>query len=320
MEIYMKSKNLLKLSGGLALSLVFSGAAIAQNAPVTTTTTTKTEVVQNSDGSYSVIEYPVGKEVSVSLTPYAIKDASGNARVLRTADGTKIWLDLANVTGDTSSFYAYAVDAMGMPTLLGPVMIENGAAKAEFSTPMNQFMLVLSPTEGLSTIDSSTAVVFRSNVPTGYAIVPRGDTLNGKEAKEKQVATTAEVASTYNVPLLNVPSFDNKTTEIRINFNGELQGLKGKAYIDPRKDGATQIKMRFDDMKMAPKEKRFVLWASSPDGKYTKLGQVINSGKRQESEIRSETALKDFGLFVTMEETDVTNPTGKVYSVFSLSE
>lgn len=316
----MKSKNLLKLSGGLALSLVFSGAAIAQNAPVTTTTTTKTEIVQNPDGPYSVIEYPVGKEVSVSLTPYAIKDASGNARVLRTADGTKIWLDLANVTGDTSSFYAYAVDAAGTPTLLGPVMIENGAAKAEFSTPMNQFMLVLSPTEGLNAIDSSTAVVFRSNVPTGYAVVPRGDTLNGKEAKEKQVATTMEVASTYNVPLLNVPSFDNKTTEIRINFNGELQGLKGKAYIDPRKDGATQIKMRFDDMKMAPKDKRFVLWASSPDGKYTKLGQVINSGKRQESEIRSETALSDFGLFVTMEETDVTNPTGKVYSVFGLSE
>lgn len=317
----MRSKNLLKISGGLALSLFFSGAAIAQTAPVTTTTTaTKTEVVQNPDGSYSVIEYPVGKEVSVSLTPYAIKDATGNARVLRTADGTKIWLDLANVASDSSSFYAYAVDAAGMPTLLGPVMIENGSAKAEFSTPMNQFMLVLSPTEGLNTIDSSTAVVFRSNIPTGYAVVPRGATLNGKEAKEKQVATTAEVVSTYNVPLLNVPSFDNKTTEIRINFNGELQGLKGKAYIDPRKDGATQIKMRFDDMKMAPKDRRFVLWASSPDGKYTKLGQVINSGKRQESEIRSETALSDFGLFVTMEETDVTNPTGKVYSVFSLSE
>ena len=49
-------------------------------------------------------------------------------------------------------------------------------------------------------------------------------------------------------------------------------------------------------MKMAPKDKRFVLWASAPDGSYTKLGQVINTGKRQESEIRSETALTDFGF------------------------
>ncbi len=75
--------------------------------------------------------------------------------------------------------------------------------------------------------------------------------------------------------------------------------------------------MRFDDMKMAPKEKRFVLWAASSKGEYTKLGQVINSGKRQEAEIRSETALTDFGLFVTVEEADVTAPTSKVYSVFT---
>lgn len=313
----MNSKNLIKLSGGLALSLIFSGAATAQT--VSATTATKTEVVQNADGTYSVIEYPVGKEVIINLTPYAIKNATGNAKVLRADNGTKVWVDLANLTGDVSSFYAYAVDANGMPTLLGPVLVENGTAKAEFSTPMNQFMLVLSPTEGLTSMDSNTPVVFRSEVPKGYAVIPRGRTTNGKEAKEKQVASGDTVVSTYEVPLLNIPSFDNKTTEIRINFNGELQGLKGKAYIDPRKDGATQVKMRFDDMKMAPKEKRFVLWASSPDGKYTKLGQVINSGKRQESEIRSETALEDFGLFVTMEDTDVTNPTGKSYSVFSVT-
>ncbi len=74
--------------------------------------------------------------------------------------------------------------------------------------------------------------------------------------------------------------------------------------------------MRVDDMKMPPKDKRFVLWASSADGKYTKIGQVINAGKRQESEIRGETALKDFGLFVTVEETDVTQPQGTVYTTF----
>ena len=149
--------------------------------------------------------------------------------------------------------------------------------------------------------------------------MPSGDRWDGDEAKEKQIqAETDVVTSTYEVPLLNVPSFDNKRTQIRINFSGELQGLKGKAYIDPRKDGATQIKMRFDDMKMAPKDKRFVFWASSPDGKYMKLGQVVNTGERQESEIRSETALKDFGLFVTMEETDVPEPTSKTYSVFTV--
>ena len=314
----MSTKGFWKLGSGLALSIAFSSFALAQDTTktTTTTTTTKAEVVQNADGTYTVIEYPVGKEVTVQLTPNNLEGASGTARVLRAADGTKVYLDLAGVTGDTKSYYAYAVDAKGMPTLLGPVMIENGLAKAEFSTPMNQFMLVLSPTEGVTSFSSETPITFRSAVPSGYAVIPTGAT---SIDNTKQAAATTEIASTYEVPLLNVPSFGKKTTEIRIAFAGELQGLKGKAYIDPGKQGATQVKMRFDDMKMAPKDKRFVLWASSADGKYTKLGQVINTGTRQESEIRSETAMTDFGLFVTMEETDVAQPTGKVYSVFSMT-
>lgn len=136
-------------------------------------------------------------------------------------------------------------------------------------------------------------------------------------AQDKK-ATTETVSSTYDVPLLNVPSFNNKTTEIKVKFAGELEGLKGKAYITPHKDGVTQIKMRFDDMKLAPKQKRFVLWAVAPDKSYTKIGQVINTGENRESEISGETALSDFGLFVTQEETDVATPTGNVYSPFGI--
>jgi hypothetical protein len=288
-------------------------AAIAQDTTTTTTTTTKKEIVQNADGTYSVIEYPVGKEVVVNLMPAGnLSGAKGSAHVMRSADGTKVMLDLTSVPGTTNSYYAYAVDAAGSPTFLGPVMVENGIGRAEFSTPMNQFMLVLSPNEGRKAIDN-TSVVFRSEVPTGYAVVPTRTT---SLDETKAVATTDTVGSTYDVPLLNVPAFNNKTTEIRINFAGELGGLKGKAYLDPGQKGVTQVKMRFDDMKMAPKDKRYVLWASAPDGTYTKLGQVINNGRRQESEIRSETALRDFGLFVTVEEADVTSPTSKTYSVF----
>lgn len=315
----MKTK-LFRFAGGVILSVGMTGFLFAQDTTktTTTTTTTKQEVVQNPDGTYSVIEYPVGKEVTIELTPMNVQGAKGWAKVMRADKETTVALDLSGLPADAKSYYVYAVDQNGMVTLLGPAMIEGGISKTTFTTPMNQFMLVLSPTEGLTSIATDTPVVFRSSVPTGYAVVPVGNRRNGDEAKEKQVATTGEVASTYSVPLLNVPSFDNKTTEIRIAFSGDLQGLKGKAYIDPRKDGATQVKMRFDDMKMAPKEKRFVLWASSADGKYTKLGQVINTGERQEAEIRSETALKDFGLFVTVEDTDVTQPTGKTYSVFTV--
>ncbi len=312
------TKNILfRFCAVLSLSILMSGFIYAQDTTTTTTTVTKKEVVQNADGSYSVIEYPVGKEVTVELTPMNIQGAKGWAKVLRAADGTTVAVDLSGLPADAKNYYVYAVDPNGGATFLGPTTVEGGLSKSTFNTPMNQFMLVLSPNEGLTTIAGDTPVVFRSSVPTGYAVVTVGEKWNGKEAKEKQVATTGEVNSAYNIPLLNVPSFDNKTTEIRIAFSGELQGLKGKAYVDPRKDGATQVKMRFDDMKMAPKDKRFILWASSADGKYTKLGQVINTGERQESEIRSETSMKDFGLFVTMEDTDVAQPTGKVFSTFS---
>ncbi len=310
-----KTTNILKISGGLLLTAVFSTGAFAQDSTQTTTTTlTKTEVVQNADGSYSVIEYPVGKEVTVDLTPLSMSGAKGLARVMRMSDGTKVYVDLNGVTGEAKSFYAYAIDPSGAPTLLGPVTVTNGVAKAEFTTPMNQFMLVLSPNEGLKAIDPTTPVVFRSAVPTGYAVVPtRTSTPN---SMEKQVGVGAGVASPYNVPLLGISGFEKGESEIRVNFAGELQGLKGKAYIDNSKQGVTKIKMRFDDMKLAPKQRRFVLWAVSPAKEYTKIGQIINTGERQESEIRGETALSDFGLFVTLEEKDVLQPTGTVYAPF----
>jgi hypothetical protein len=311
----MLKNKLFGVGAALLISASLTGFAIAQDTTTTktTTTTTKKEVVQNPDGSYSVIEYPVDKEVTVELTPMGVQGARGWARVMRKADGTTVALDLSGLPASTTNYYVYAVDPAGKVTLLGPTSIANGISKTTFTTPMSQFMLVLSPNEGLTSFSNDTPVVFRSSIPSGYAVVPAAITSTDEN---KQVATTAAVNSTYEVPLLDVPKF-SKTAEIRIKFTGELAGLKGKAYVDPTKGGVTKVKMRFDDMKMAPKNKRFILWASSPDGKFTKLGQVINTGERQESEIRSETALANFGLFVTVEEADVEQPTGSVYAPFT---
>jgi len=302
------SKKLLTLSIGAVLSI---SAASATSGQTTTTTTTKTQVVQNADGTYSVIEYPVGKEVMVNLAPgTTVAGSKGMAHIMRSADGTRVAIDLSGVKGDTSSIYAYAVDPSGTPTLLGPVALTNGTGRAEFTTPMNQFMVVLAPTESMSTYDP-TSVYYRSEAPQGYAIVPRVQT-----STLKAVASAEQVGSTYDVPLLGVPKMGGKTTEVRVKFNGDLKGLDGKAYLKPE-GGKTSIKMRFGDMKKVPQNKRFVLWASAPDGTYTKLGQVVNAGGRDESEIRTETALADFGLFLTVEDTDVATPTSRTYSTFT---
>ena len=86
------SKHLLSLVGGIALTLSMTGLALAQTP--TTTTQTQTTAVQNADGSWTVIEYPVGKEVIVNLTPTTIiPGAQGTAKIMRMADGTMIHLD-----------------------------------------------------------------------------------------------------------------------------------------------------------------------------------------------------------------------------------
>ncbi len=272
-------------------------------------------IVEKADGTYTVIEYPVGKETVVNLVAVTpIDGARGLATVLRADDGTKIVLDLNGIEikeGSAKVVHAYAVEPNGATRYLGPVEIAEGSGKAEFSTDLSQFMIVLSPNAGVSSWNPTTPVYFRSEVPQGFAVVPVTRT-----GDEDSRAVGAAVNTPYQVPLIGVPTFGGETHEMKIDFSGELSGLKGKAYIDPGAAGTTQIKMRFDDMKMAPKGKRFVLWASSANGEYTKLGQVVNTGERQESEIRSETALPDFGLFVTVEDADVTKPTSRTYSVF----
>jgi hypothetical protein len=284
------------------------------------TVTKKTEVVQNPDGSYTVIEYPVGKEVKVTLNPITtVTGSTGYARVMRAGDGTKVWVDLTGVPATTTSMYAYAVDPAGVPTLLGPITVENGIAKAEFSTPMNQFMLVLSPNEGLTAIDTSTPIFYRSDLPSGYAVVPRRVSENRVVAVAPSVVSRDGVATTaagYEVPLLNVGTFGDTEREVKMKFGGELNGLEGKAYIK-RGKGVTKVRMHFDDMNKVPKGKQFTLWTYSPDGQYAKLGQVINSGKKDEAAIKSETSLTDFGLFVTAEDAVVTVPTSRIYSVFT---
>jgi len=275
------------------------------------TVITKKEVVVNADGSYTVIEYPVGREVAVSLLPSAgVAGAKGTARVVRSADGTRIVFDVAGMPLTAKSYYAYTVDPSGVPTMLGPLTVENGIAKGEFTTTMSQFMLVLSPLENVTAI-TPTNVMFTSEVPTGYTIVPRR--VVGGPRQVVAVAGTSKMA--YDVAMLNVPTWTNVARKANLEFGSDYSGLKAEAEIRPEK-GVTKISLNMENMKRAPAGTRIVLWAVNNEGKYSKLGQVVNSGQRDDTTIKTETALTDFGLFMTVEAADVDLPSGRVYSVF----
>ncbi|HYY94784.1 MAG TPA: hypothetical protein VE713_09725 [Pyrinomonadaceae bacterium] len=300
------SKRLLYLAGCCALLAALASVSFAQT---TTVTTTQTQAVQNPDGTWTVVEYPTGKEVVVDLTPgTTFVNAKGHAKIIRMADGTKIALDLSGLPADATALNLYAVDPFGKVTSLGPVTIANGVATQTFTTPMDKFMLVLSPEANLTTYAPDTAYAFRSAVPAGYAVVP----LTSAAGEKVAATTTAGATTAYTAPMLNIPSFKRGSdTIVKTRLAGALSGARVNFTITPRKDGPTEVVARFHQLKNAPAGQAYVLWAVSPDNKYTKLGQVVNTGNRNEAEIKSETTLADFGLIVTLQN-EAETPAGDV--------
>jgi len=301
------SKHVSSVLAAAILTLALSALAFAQ-----TTTTTVTKTVQNPDGTYTVIEYPAKKEITLTLNPVTIQKAKGVATILRDDDGTRIKLNLTDVPADVTALTLYAVDDKGAVTALGPVAISNGVGTIATTTPLSKFMLVASPETALTAYDANTKIFFRSAVPEGLAVVPVSQNPSGEKVAATTVpAGTTVAAGTYSAPMLNIPAFKKgDDTKIKVDFTGALTGARANVFITPRKDGPTEVNLRFHDLKEAPAGQSFIVWAVGADGTYQKLGQVVNTAGRNEAEIKSETTLADFGLLITMEGAEVTSPAG----------
>lgn len=325
----MKNFVVGSLAAGV-FSLALCGAAIAQETTTTTVTktpTTVTKTVQHPDGSFTVIEYPVGKETIVTLDPVALKGAGGTATILRDDTGTRIKINMTGVPKEVTTVNLYAIDPAGAITTLGPVVLADGVGSFSGTTPLSKFMIVAAPESTLTTYDP-TAVYFRSAVPTGFAVIPHTMNPVGEKVTATAAATAAPITTApattdtpvttatttaYTVPMLNIPAYKKgDDTKMKVNFSGALAGARANVFITPRKDGPTEVKLRFHELKEAPAGQVFTVWAISPDNQFVKLGQVVNTAGRNEAEIKSEIALQDFGLFVTMEDATAAleNPKG----------
>lgn len=295
-----------------AALLVFSTATLIAAQTVTTSTTTVTpttvtKTVQNADGTYTVIEYPVGKETIVNLDPVTITGAKGVATILRDDNGTRIKLNLTGVPAEVTALNLYAVDPTGVVTSLGPITVTNGLGTFEATTPLNRFMLVASPETALTTYESNTKIFFRSAVPAGFAVIPHAVVPVGETVGATASAT---VANADTVPMLNIPAYKKgDDTKLKVNFTGEMSGARANIFIEPHTGKATDVKMVFHELKDAPAGKAFILWAVSPDNQFQKLGQILNLKDRNEAEIKAQTTLPDFGLLVTIEDIAVVKNT-----------
>ncbi|MDX6611965.1 MAG: hypothetical protein QOD75_1151 [Blastocatellia bacterium] len=316
------SKKLVSLLGAAMLALSVAAVTAAQEVK-TVTTTTATKVVQNADGTWTVVEYPVGKEVIVDLTPAAtLKGATGRATILRNPDGTTVKVNLTGVPADMATLNLYAVDPTGTTTLLGPLAIENGVGTYVTTNPLplERFMIIASPESDIATFTPDLPVLFRSVVPTGLAVVPLA-----RKDDDKIVATGEKVSaasSPYAIPMLGIPSLPaDKESEVHVNFaNDTFHAQRTTIFITPnyKHKGTTRVKAKFHELTGVPTDAFLTLWAVAPDGTFTRLGSTPNSGKPNVAEIdtaknNTNVTLSDFGLFLTTEPSvDVSAPSGPV--------
>lgn len=322
-------KNVIGVLGTILILFVLAAFAVGQTPTQTTTVTKVQTAVQNPDGTYTIVEYPVGKETVVTLNPVGLTGATGTATILRAADGSTIKLNVAGLPAELTTMNIYAIDPAGKVTLLGPVTIANNAGAVTTATPLTKFMLVASPDANLSAYNETTTVFFRSAAPEGLAIIPLSAPVGEKVAAIAAPVTApvvtapvtsvvapiteimAPVTSDYTVPMLGIPSFKKgDDTKLKVNFTGAMEGARANIFIEPHKNGkTTEVRMRFHDLKEAPKGQVYVLWAVSPDNNFTQLGQVVNVKGRNEAEIKSEVPHPDFGLFLTVEDLNTTKAT-----------
>jgi len=313
--------------GAALLSLSLAVVAVSQ---VQTTTVTKvqTQAVQNPDGTYTIVEYPVGKETVVTLNPVGIAGAVGRATILRSSDGTTIRVNLEKLPAELAGLNFYAVDPTGVVTSLGPIEVANGIGTFTTTTPLTRFMMFASPDANLSAYDPNTQVFFRSSVPTGLTVIPIG---GGVAAVGEQVAGVIApvgpaLVADYTVPMLGIPAWKkDESTKLKIDFSGPMEGARANIFIEPRKHGkTTEILMHFHDLHEAPKGEAFVLWAVSADHQFQKLGQIVNIKDRNEARFESETNFEDFGLLLTTENVlaptaTIIAPSGKRVGVITIT-
>jgi hypothetical protein len=128
-----------------------------------------------------------------------------------------------------------------------------------------------------------------------------------------QVTTQAITQQDSNIPVYRVTvversiptvNYQHRGGATKVDFQGTnlLPKADGEAKVES-KQGYIEIEVEFDElepaMKYGPEYLTYVMWAITPEGRATNLGEVILNGNR--SKLNVTTELQTFGLLVTAE-------------------
>ena len=99
-------------------------------------------------------------------------------------------------------------------------------------------------------------------------------------------------------------NYQHRNGATTIDFTGTplMPKARGEAKVES-KQGYIEIEVEFDDLQSAtrfgPEFLTYVMWAITPEGRATNLGEVILNGTKSKLNVSSE--LQAFGLIVTAE-------------------
>jgi hypothetical protein len=145
-------------------------------------------------------------------------------------------------------------------------------------------------------------------------ILTLASSLLGQEPNPVQEPESAEQTPTSRSPIYRVNVIARTTKAVnyrdrqrptKIDFAGTvlLPESEGEARVQSKR-GATQIEAEFEGMEPPDKFGRqyltYVLWAVTPDGRASNLGQIVANGKNK-AKLEVTTELQTFALLVTAE-------------------
>ena len=125
---------------------------------------------------------------------------------------------------------------------------------------------------------------------------------------------TVQVENLRETPIYRVTVVSRTTKAVnyrhrggatKVNFAGTplMPGSRGEAKVESKK-GYIEIEVEFDEMvpaqKYGPEYLTYVLWAISPEGRATNLGEILLNAEGA-GKLNVTTELQSFGMIVTAE-------------------